>query len=157
MRRFAIVLALLAIAAYKPPGPVKTLEYTQVPATTLTSPVATSWLKVGGYTRLTFELAFVDADSSITRLDWSCVSAKDDTTPTGGSATYVVKSLILDGATGIATYRTLLPQIPVTGSENLILNIPINYRWLKCTFSSGAGTPGAPDTIQIDARASAGD
>jgi hypothetical protein len=147
-------LALLMMAAYKPPGPLKTLEYVQVSATTLTSPVATAWMKVGGYNQLTFELALVDADSSITRLDWSCVSATDDTTPTGSSATFAQKTLSI--SSGVATYVTLQSQMAVAGSENFIINMPINYRWLKCTFSAGAGTPGAPDTLQIDARAQAG-
>lgn len=154
MKRALIALALMMVAAYNPPGPLKILEYPQVAATALTSPVNTGWMKVGGYDQLTFELAFIDADSSITQLDWVCVSATDDSTPTGASATFAVKTLTITA--GVASYVDLASQMAVTGSENFIINMPINYRWLRCTFDSGAGTPGAPDTIQIDARAQAG-
>jgi hypothetical protein len=160
MKKIFLAVLLTAItstasAQYQKPGSLQVMEYTPVSAGPLTAAVTTGWLKTGGFSKLTIEALFVDADSSITRLDWVCVSAIDDSTPTGASATYGMKTISVSA--GTITYSSAAPQMAVAGTENFILNMDLNYRWLQCSFSVGAGTATATvDTMALAIRARAG-
>ncbi len=138
-------------ANYVKPGDIQTLEYSSVAATTLTSAVSTGWLKTGGLRDLALQLVFVDANSSITRLDWVCVGANDDDTPSGTGTEYTFQTISVSG--GTVTYSDYAGQKAVAGSANLSVRVSTIYRWTECTFSSGAGTPASIDTLAIAPRA----
>jgi hypothetical protein len=138
-----------AQVTYLKPGPVKSTTYTAVAATALTSSVTTTWWNVGGYNRLTLDVVFTDADSSITRLDWICQTTNEDAPNTSLTNAYTIQT-IYPTTSGIIIYNTMDARKSVSGSVKFPINIGVsNAKWVRCTFSAGAGTPGALDTIAI--------
>jgi hypothetical protein len=140
-----------AWADYYRPGPLKQVEFTVLEDQPLTSSVTTLWYNVGGYSQFTMEVIFIDANSSITRLDWYCESSDDDAPNTTLTNAYRIKTMYVT-TTGVIQYTTGYPRMAVAGSEKFPINMGINYKWVRCSFSVGAGSAAAADTLTITGR-----
>ena len=147
----AHVVSAEAQTSYIPPGNAQRLEYAATPATALTSSVSSAWMGVGGFNNITSYVTFVDADSSITRLDMVIQGSNSST----GSPAYNIKAVEI--ANGIVTvYPTQGGQstentpwrYAITGGETYAFPVTTyGFRYIRFTWSVGTGSAGGSDTL----------
>lgn len=149
----AFLVASLSVAAYGDTVEITKIETratygTKINGLALTSARWTGWIDTGIVRAVAFDIAFTDANASVTTVDMVCETSRSATTT--NDAGYDLHSQ--DCAAGACVSYIRSWSYTTAGSKSWTWVVDaIPAPWLNCKLSA-TGTPAAADVITVYAR-----